>query len=211
MTNTFGANRAWLARYGLADRASEMNREAARLARLAAGADRLVFGSIGPTASEDPTALREQAEALTEAGVDALILETHRIDQAIAAFHHLSRSPDLPILASLYTWPEPVAEAVKALVDVGAAAIGVNCVTGMGRASRIARKLRDCCDLPLVIKPSPAKAMPVQFARSLPSLMALGHILIGGCCGSDETYIAALKRSLTTARTPSSERGEDER
>jgi methionine synthase I (cobalamin-dependent) len=211
LTNTFGANRAWLARYGLADRASEINREAARLARVAAGPDRLVLGSIGPTTSADPDALRDQARTLTEGGVDALILETHRIDQALAVLSHLSRASSPPILASLYIWPEPIAETVEALVSAGASAIGVNCMSGMGPALRLAHQLREACDLPLVIKPSPGGTSPDEFARSIPDVIALGETLIGGCCGSDETYIAAMKRRLLTAKTPGtpgSERGE---
>jgi methionine synthase I (cobalamin-dependent) len=207
LTNTFGANRAWLARYGLADRAPEINREAARLARLAAGPDRLVLGSIGPTASGDPDALREQSDALTHGGVDALILETHRLDQALAALGSLASPASLPILASLYQWPEPIPRAARALAEAGASAIGVNCVTGMEQVVRIARELHDGCDRPLLIKPSPGGASPAQFARAIPDLLDLGVRLIGGCCGSDETYIAAMKRRLSNARTPRSDAG----
>jgi 5-methyltetrahydrofolate--homocysteine methyltransferase len=216
LTNTFGANRAWLDRYGLADRAPEINREAARLARIAAGPDRLVLGSIGPTSSGDRDALREQADALIEGGVDALILETYRLDQALAVCDHLSSLSDLPLLASLYVWPDRndrTAQAARSLVEAGASVVGINCVLGMGRPLALARQLRDSCDLPLLVKPSPGKASPEEFARAVPRLLALGVRLIGGCCGSDEIHIAAMKRRLSTAkapRTPSSERGGDE-
>jgi 5-methyltetrahydrofolate--homocysteine methyltransferase len=210
LTNTFGANRTWLARYDRADRAVEINREAARLARLAVGPDRLVLGSIGPTASEDPAALREQADALTEAGADALILETHRLDQALEALSHLSSRSNLPILASLYLWPEPIALAAKALSEAGASVIGINCVPGMGQALRFARRLRDSCESPLLVKPSPGEASSAEFARGVSRLLQMGVRLIGSCCGSDETHIAALRRSLSTARSPRPERGPDE-
>jgi methionine synthase I (cobalamin-dependent) len=213
LTDTFGANRAWLARYGRADDAAEINREAARLARLAAGPDRLILGSVGPTASDHPEALREQADALAEGGVDALILETHRLDQALTALGQLVPSSGLPVLASLYLWPEPIAPVAKALSLAGASAIGINCVPGMGQALQLARQLRESCDLPLLVKPSPGEASPDEFARWVPSLLALGVRLIGGCCGSDETHIAAMKQSLSAAkapRTPSLESGKHE-
>src|SRR5215207_7751714 len=64
VTNTFGANRHWLARYGRAEEVAAINRRAVGLAREAAGPGRFVLGSIGPTTSEAPGAAREQAEAL---------------------------------------------------------------------------------------------------------------------------------------------------
>src|SRR6185369_15773796 len=54
-TNTFGGTPLVLAEYGLADKAREINREAARIAREAAelfrtpGRPRFVAGSMGPT------------------------------------------------------------------------------------------------------------------------------------------------------------------
>ncbi len=197
LTDTFGANRAWLARYGLGARAGAINRRAAELARLAAGPDRLVLGSIGPTASDDPSALREQAEALIESGVDALILETHRLDQALDALGHLVRSSDLPILASLYRWPDPIGEAARALAGAGAGAIGANCLPGMGPAILVARRLRDASDLPIVIKPSPGRASPALFARAVPKLLDCGVGLIGGCCGTDDVHLLALRKALS--------------
>ncbi|WP_435008165.1 homocysteine S-methyltransferase family protein [Tundrisphaera lichenicola] len=196
LTNTFGANRAWLARSGQADRAPEINREAARIARIAAGPDRLVLGSIGPTADGDPDALREQAETLIEGGVDALILETHHFDQARSALKILVPESRIPVLASLYRWPDPIGNTAQVLADQGASAIGANCIPGMGPALLIARKLRAACDLPLMVKPSPGRSSPGSFVRAVPRLLALGIRLIGGCCGTDESHVAALRSRI---------------
>ena len=51
ITNTFGGTRFALNRYGLADRAGEINRLGAEISRRAAGARAKVFGSIGRTPS----------------------------------------------------------------------------------------------------------------------------------------------------------------
>lgn len=96
-TDTFRANRLTLAEYGLQDRAVEMNRVAAQLARrIAAGfatprQPRFVAGSIGPSgylpSTTDPTlgqvrfdelvtVFAEQAQGLVEGGVDVLLIET---------------------------------------------------------------------------------------------------------------------------------------
>src|SRR6476659_7044151 len=58
-TDTFQASRLKLEEWGLGEHTLEINRRAAELARAAAGDDRFVAGSIGPTghlpASDDPT------------------------------------------------------------------------------------------------------------------------------------------------------------
>src|SRR6202167_450959 len=57
-TDTFQASRIKLEEWGLADYTVEINTKAAEIARKAAGEDRYVAGSIGPTgflpASDDP-------------------------------------------------------------------------------------------------------------------------------------------------------------
>ncbi|MGH9798582.1 MAG: homocysteine S-methyltransferase family protein, partial [Candidatus Polarisedimenticolia bacterium] len=127
-TNTFGANRALLSRYGAQDRLLQINRAGVRLAREAAegmAADRAaglmlapagaawVAGSVGPTGlmlaaltDERKRALadtfKEQIEALLEEGVDLLVLETFisaaEIEAALAAARALF---DGPIVAQM--------------------------------------------------------------------------------------------------------------
>src|SRR3954451_15949280 len=90
-TDTFQASRLKLDEWGLAEHTLEINQKAAEIARKAAGEDRFVAGSIGPTgqlpASDDPTLgairfhelfeiFREQAEGLLNGGVDLVIIET---------------------------------------------------------------------------------------------------------------------------------------
>jgi len=86
-TNTFGANRARLSAFGLAEKLQAINQAGVRLAREAAGDSAFVAGAIGPLGVRieplGPTSFteargifREQAEALIEAGADLLILET---------------------------------------------------------------------------------------------------------------------------------------
>jgi len=58
-TDTFQGSRLKLDEWGLAEHTLEINQKAAEIARKAAGPDRFVAGSIGPTgflpASDDPT------------------------------------------------------------------------------------------------------------------------------------------------------------
>ena len=92
-TNTFGGTPLVLAEYGLADKALEINRAAAQIARRAADAlstsnkPRFVAGSMGPTTKtitvtggvtfdELTDNFAVQAQGLIEGGVDVLLLET---------------------------------------------------------------------------------------------------------------------------------------
>ena len=201
LTCTFGANRSWLDRFHRGDDARAINCRAVDLARDAAGPGRYLIGSIGPTASAHSQALLEQADALLESGVDALLLETYTLDQAGAALRLLRDAP-APILASLFAWPDPVDEAARRLIDLGASAIGANCQLGMRPALELARKLRAAVAHPLLVKPSaglPGSPLesPGAFKAAVPELLALGVHLIGGCCGTTEAHIAALKAGLS--------------
>src|ERR1017187_152763 len=90
-TDTFQGSRIKLGEWGLADYTLEINTKAAEIARKAAGENRYVAGSIGPTgylpASEDPTlgqirfgelveVFTEQAAGLIDGRADLLIIET---------------------------------------------------------------------------------------------------------------------------------------
>src|ERR687884_546396 len=90
-TDTFQASRLKLDEWGLGEHTLEINTKAAEIARKAAGGDRFVAGSIGPTgmlpASDDPTlgnisfqqlveVFTEQATGLVNGGADLIIIET---------------------------------------------------------------------------------------------------------------------------------------
>jgi 5-methyltetrahydrofolate--homocysteine methyltransferase len=201
LTNTFGANRSWLGRYGAArDQVGAINRAAVALARRAAGPGRFVVGDIGPTAA-DGGAVAEQAGFLIDAGVEALILETHRLDQAEAALRQIETDGHtrgaVPVLVSLVAWPDPPDEAIARLTALGAAALGGNCQPGMAAALELAERLRPATSLPLIVKPAAGLPggpvdLPEAFAAAVPRLRARSPILVGGCCGTTEAHVVAL-------------------
>jgi methionine synthase I (cobalamin-dependent) len=198
LTNTFGANRVWLARYGLENKVGWLNRVASAVARCGGGEGTFRIGSIGPTAAEAPGAVLEQAEALEEAGVDALIFETYSAEPAEWALREVAGRVNLPLLVSLFEWPEPLAEPVRRFADLGAEAIGANCQDGMEPAVALARRLREFTDLPLIVKPAAgrsdvASARHSTFFRTATVLRELGPLLVGGCCGTTWTHLVALK------------------
>ena len=197
-TNTFGANRGWLARWGPGEDAHAINRRAVELAREAAGPGRGVIGSIGPTAADDPVGIREQADALLSAGADALVLETFQSNQALQALRALG-PVRRPVLVSLFAWPEPIALTADQLLDAGATIVGMNCSADLDQIHRFLDAVERIGDRPCWLKPSAgvpgAPALrPEDFAalaRRVAALPTPG--LLGGCCGTTDAHLAAVR------------------
>jgi len=201
LTNTFGANRRWLRAVAGAAAAAQLeaiNRAAVALARQAAGPDRFVAGDIGPTGAGADAA--EQAALLVALGVDGLVFETHRLDQAEATLTALGRAGvppgRVPLLVSLLVWPDPLEGALDRLTALGAEAVGVNCLDGMDAAVACAERLRPVSGLPLIVMPAAGRCWPdapSAFARAVPRLRALAPVAVGGCCGTTAAHLAALR------------------
>jgi 5-methyltetrahydrofolate--homocysteine methyltransferase len=199
LTNTFGANRFWLRRFGREAAVESINRRAVQLARRAVGSDRYVIGDIGPAAGRTPGTASEQAQFLVDAGVDALIFETYRYQDVEPVLADVSGSlaAPIPLLVSLWEWPEPAVQAARRLLDLGAAVIGMNCQAGIEVAVAFAKRMDRRLGCPLLIKPSTrgtdcADDAPTAFAQAVPRLVDYGVRLFGGCCGTSEVHVAAL-------------------
>jgi 5-methyltetrahydrofolate--homocysteine methyltransferase len=181
-TNTFGASRPRLNGFGLQDRAVELNRENAALARKAAPDGRFVAGSMGPTgellepigplavaAAEE--AFAEQAGALAAGGVDLILIETMSDTvEALAAVRGARRATTLPILLSFSFRRGArgfrtfmglgIQKAVEACAGSGIAAIGSNCGAGFDEAVGIIRELAAVSPIPVFIQPN--AGLPVE-------------------------------------------------
>ena len=199
-TNTFGANRGWLKRWDGGQDVATINRKAVILARAAAGSERLVIGSIGPTATERAAWLREQAAALIDAEVDALVLETMTLDQALVALEILGQV-GIPILVGLLAWPDPVAATIRRLADAGAAVVGANCFVDLALADRLLDAIEVIGDQPCWLKP--AAGLPGGPSLTLGDFTTLAWRvarlptpgLLGGCCGTTAAHLAAIRQA----------------
>src|ERR1700727_1786215 len=158
-TDTFQASRLKLSEWGLEAHTLEINQKAAEIARRAAGENRFVAGSIGPTgflpASDDPTLGRirfdelrgvfaEQASGLLEGGVDLLIIETTQdiLELKAAVFGVRRAAKELgravPIQCSVSLLPQggkmllgtDISAVLATLEALKVDAIGLNCSTG---------------------------------------------------------------------------------
>ncbi len=203
VTNTFGANREWLSRFGRGEPFDlvAINRRAVELAKLAAGPERFVVGSLGPTILMNGPKPGGQIKALLVAGVDAFLLETFTFEAALRLLEVIRDRTVIPILVSLHTWPADIGEAAKSLRDAGADVVGVNCTESFSVLLDTVRKLRDAIDLPLLAKPSGGRPggpsySPDDFAVVLPELLECNVRLYGGCCGTTDAHVRAIRRSI---------------
>ena len=213
-TNTFGANRFWLNRFGRGDAVESINRLAVGLAREAAGSGRYVIGDIGPTAARGEGLAVEQAAVLVDAGVDALILETYSFPDVERVLREISGSlaAPIPVLVSLWQWPDPPGPDARRLRDAGARVIGMNCQAGIDAAVQFAERLDRQTGCALLVKPSagPANRLdddPASFAAAVPQLLDRNVRLLGGCCGTTDAHVAALATACSKERQKNEDRG----
>src|SRR3954465_12394793 len=158
-TDSFQGSRLKLEEWGLGEHTLEINVKAAEIARRAAGEERFVAGSIGPTgflpASTDPTlgdisfgrlveVFAEQAQGLVEGGADLIMIETAQdileVKAAIfgtrEAFAATGRA--LPIQTSVSLLPNggkmllgtDIQAVLTTLAALDVDVIGLNCSTG---------------------------------------------------------------------------------
>ena len=158
-TNTFGASSIVLDEYDIADKAYEINKKAALIAKNAAAKyasvdkPRFVAGSIGPTTKlptlghidfdELKKSYKEQIYGLADGGVDLLLIETCQdvlqIKSALLASKEVldSKNIDIPIMVSITMETtgtmlvgSDIASALTILEPFNIDILGLNCATG---------------------------------------------------------------------------------
>ena len=163
-TNSFGANSYKLAHFDLRNKVAAINEAAAQASRRAAGNDKYVIASVGPTGKmllmgdvteeELYDCFREQAMALERSGADALCIETMSADdEATIAIRATKENTQLEVIAT-FTFEKIVTgeyrtmmgisptEAISSALSAGADIIGTNCGNGMERMVEIVREIR---------------------------------------------------------------------
>ena len=236
-TNTFSSQRVSQADYGLEYEARRMALEGARIARKCADEmatddhPRFVAGSIGPTNKtcsmspdvSDPSrrdltydelfrAYREQADALVEGGVDALLIETIfdslnakcAIDASLQAMQ--AHGVELPVMLSVTisdlagrTLSGQTLEAFLASVSsYPIFSVGLNCSFGARQMMPFLREL--AARAPYYITCHPNAGLPnamglydetaESMAPQIGELVEEGLVnIVGGCCGTDDEFI----------------------
>jgi homocysteine S-methyltransferase len=232
-TNTFGASRPRLGAFGISEKTRDINRAAVRLAREAAKDGPFVAGAVGPLGvrieplgptsfAEARAAFREQIDALLEAGIDLLILETFgnldELREAVAAareaagnelaviaqvtiddFGHLPGGTDTETFTrEMDSWP----------VD----AIGLNCSVGPKATLETIERMMQYSSKPMSAMPNAGLPMriegrniylcsPEYMAQYARRLLWAGVRIVGGCCGTTPEHIKLI-RSETRSLQP---------
>src|SRR5436189_4275655 len=232
-TNTFGANRRKLAGLYLEDDLERINSAGVKLAREArevSGRDVFIAGSIGPLGdaqglSQEQRAeiFAEQARILDGRGVDLFMIETfYELDELEAAIEAVRSVSSLPIVATL-TFDEgaetlagvTAAEAAERLRPLDLAAIGATHGAGLHAALAALEAMGSDGGPPLAVLPNVGlaslsggriifpHATPEYFAEFAAHAQELGARIIGGCCGTTPTEIAAIRSAVDEQRRPS--------
>jgi 5-methyltetrahydrofolate--homocysteine methyltransferase len=173
-TNSFGGSALKLEHYGLSGKASEINEAAARISSVAAGKDKWVIASIGPTGKMLITGevtpeqlydvFKEQAMALERGGADAICIETMSdIEEAVQAIKAARENTGLEVICT-FTFERTLqgnyrsmmgispAEAARAAMEAGADIIGTNCGNGFEGMIDIVREIRTVApDIPVLV------------------------------------------------------------
>jgi len=182
-TNTFGANFANLAEYGIEDRIYELAFAGAKLAREVADQystkdrPRWVLGSLGP-GTKLPTlghttydflkeAYKTASDGLIEGGCDALLIETTQdLLQAKAATNGARAAineskKDIVLIAQVtietngtMLMGSEIGAALNALEPIGVDLIGLNCATGPAEMSEHLRVLSKGASIGLSVMPN---------------------------------------------------------
>ncbi len=158
---------------------------------------------------------RRQIRGLLDGGADLLAAETllypveaeailtaAALEGAGAVLYSFTMQPD----GSLFSGRE-AGPVLRELEKAGAAAVGFNCVAADAQTPALVAKLRRFVKIPLLCKPNAGNPVinseglaeypmgPREFAGILRDCAAMGADLVGGCCGTDPTFIAAYAKA----------------
>lgn len=222
-SNTFGANRYKLSHSEYS--VSELVSCGIELAQKACqGTDTLValdIGTIGQLLQPAGTLSFEDAYAYYQemlvageaAGADLVVFETQTdLLELKAAVLAAKENTKLPVLCTM-TFEEnkrtftgvSVSAMAKTMEGLGVDAIGVNCSLGPVELYDVLREMSEWTNLPLILKANAGLPDPVtneyhisaeEFATESVKAAELGVRFFGGCCGTDEKFIVALREAL---------------
>ena len=166
---------------------------------------------------------KEQADALVQGGADAIVIETmSALDEAISAVKAVKENTDLEIICT-FTYESTVqgefktmmgvspAEAAVAAVEAGADIVGANCGKGYNGMKQIIDEIRTVLpDVPIIIQANAGlpelingetvfPATPQEMANQNSLWIEAGANIIGGCCGTTDKHIRAIRNAVESA------------
>jgi 5-methyltetrahydrofolate--homocysteine methyltransferase len=232
-TNTLTMNRIFIETHDLGIDVREVNRAGVKLARQAADNTQYVLGDMSSTGqllepygdykeSEFYDTFKEQAQILTEAGVDGFIIETvFDLREALCALRACKENFQLPAIVSIAFATETkggrtimgnsAEDCAKSLTEAGADVIGANCGDlDPAQMAVVVSMLKSATNQPIIAQPNAGKPQliedrtvfamaPADFAAGISECLKAGASLVGGCCGTTPEHIRAVV-SLTETK-----------
>ncbi len=156
---------------------------------------------------------REMVTAGEKAGADLVVFETQTdLLELKAAVLATKENTKLPILCTM-TFEQnmrtftgvSVSSMAKTLESLGVDGIGVNCSLGPVELYQVIEEMAKWTTLPMILKANAGLPDPItneynitaeEFAVESAKTASLGVKFFGGCCGTDEKFISALKNVL---------------
>ena len=236
-TNTFGACSLKLEDYGLQDRVAEINTAAVKVAKEAIAMykpEARVAGSMGPTGrflqplgnmtfDSIYESYREQADALIEAGVDFIIIETiidvqemrAALLASLDARQAAGKTKDQVQIICQFSFSEdgrtitgtPPEVATTIVEAIGADIIGINCSLGPEQIEPLIKKIASVTNLPISCQPNAGMPQLINKQTVFPlSAEDMGPLMIpiadagasylGGCCGTTPAHIQSIANAI---------------
>ncbi len=159
---------------------------------------------------------KEQIKYLEAAGVDLLVVETMMsLAESRAALIAAKEVTSLPVMVTLTfeqdgrtLYGTDAKTAGVVLESLGACAIGANCSTGPAKMEQVISDLASVTTVPIIAKPN--AGLPFldadgktcysmaadEFVTEMEILVNAGASVLGGCCGTDPSFIQGLKNKF---------------
>ena len=147
--------------------------------------------------------------------VDLIVIETMNDSyETKAALLAAKENSSLPVFVTnaygedgkLITGATP--EAMVAMLEgMGADAVGANCSLGPSQLQSVAKRILSCASVPVIMKPNAGMPKSVDgktvfdvdaedFCREMRIMAENGVTVLGGCCGTNDSYIKKLIETL---------------
>ena len=218
-TNTFGANAVKMKNYPYREVIEKGIKIAKRAVNdFGYGYVALDMGSIGellePIGSltfDKAYEIYKEIVLIAKNEVDLFVVETMSdLYELKAAVLAVKENSDKPIITTM-SFDEskrtfagcPLLAMVATMEGLGVDALGVNCSLGPKQLGSIVDELVEKCSIPIVLKPN--AGLPFirngvteydvdaeDFAQVMAEYVKRGVSIVGGCCGTDDKYIAAM-------------------
>lgn len=160
-----------------------------------------------------------QAQGLSKGGVDFLLIETqYDIKEALCAYEGAKKASSLPIFVTMTFKKTPrgfytemgnnVSQCLKELEKRGISAVGANCTLDSKDMALLVKEIKQKTSLPVIAQANAGQpqvnsdgkikyTQPAnQYVKYVKKMLEYGVNIIGGCCGTDPSYIRKMAKLI---------------